>query len=71
MANVPASRRNAPPHRPPKAAIIQPPIAGPTIRKAAGRTNWSSEFACVSSASGTRSGTIASNAGPKNAVPAP
>ncbi len=55
----------------PKAATSQPPSAGPASRKAIGRTNWSSEFACGSIDSGSRPGTIASNAGPKNAVPAP
>ncbi len=33
--------------------------------------NWSSEFACGSREAGSTSGTIASKAGPKNAVPAP
>jgi len=33
--------------------------------------NWSSEFAWFKSLPGTSCGTIASNAGPKNAVPAP
>jgi hypothetical protein len=68
-ANVQASTTNAVPG--PPVATIHPPSAGPSIRRAAGRTSWSSEFAWFSSASGTRPGTIASNAGPKNAVPAP
>ena len=41
------------------------------MRAAAGRTNWSREFAWFRSAPGTSCGTIASKAGPKNAVPAP
>ena len=67
--NVPASIRNAVPG--PHAAISHPPIAGPSMRAAAGRTNWSSEFAWFRSRLGTSCGTIASNAGPKKAVPAP
>ena len=70
-ANVPASAKKAGPALPPESAMIHPPTAGPSMRNRAGRTNWSSEFACGSSASGTRSGTTASNAGPKNALPAP
>ena len=49
----------------------KPPSAGPARRRATGRMNWSSELACGSSEAGRTSGTIASNAGPKNAVPAP
>ena len=63
--------RNAYPGRPPQAAISHPPNAGPIIRAAAGLMNWSSEFAWLRSLSGTSCGTIASKAGPKNAVPAP
>ena len=70
IANEAPSSRNAGPGCP-KIAISHPPTAGPSIRNAAGRTNWSSEFAAVSSVVGTSSGTIASKAGPKNAVPAP
>ena len=55
----------------PSPATSQPPSAGPASRKQIGRMNWSSEFAWASSDSGSRSGTMASNAGPKNAVPAP
>ena len=55
----------------PTAATRKPPSIGPTSRVATGRMNWSSELACVRSSSGTRSGMIASNAGPKNAEPAP
>src|SRR5262245_18764326 len=51
--------------------MIQPPHAGPSMRNTAGRTNWSSAFACGKSSAGTRSGTNASNAGPANALPAP
>ena len=67
--NDTASRANAVPT--PRPAIIQPPSAGPTSRNAMGRTSWSSELAWASSLSGSRLGTIASNAGPKNAWPAP
>ena len=55
----------------PTPAMRKPPSAGPARRRATGRMNWSSEFACGSSEAGRTSGTIASNAGPKNAVPAP
>ncbi len=51
--------------------MSRPPSAGPASRSATGRTNWSSEFARASSEAGRTSGTIASNAGPKNAAPAP
>ena len=68
-ANVAALRANAQPT--PTPAMRKPPSAGPASRRATGRMNWSSEFACGSSEAGSTSGTIASNAGPKNAVPAP
>ena len=55
----------------PKAAMIQPPAAGPARRRAIGRTNWSSELAAGRSDAGRMSGTSASKAGVKNAVPAP
>ena len=51
--------------------MIQPPIAGPARRWAIGRTNWSSELAAGRSDAGRMSGTSASKAGVKNAVPAP
>ena len=65
--NVHASIRNAGPGCPLHMAMSQPPIAGPSMRAAAGRMNWSSELAWFRSALGTRCGTIASKAGPKNA----
>jgi hypothetical protein len=37
--NVVASATNAAPVRPPNTSTIHPPIAGPSIRHAAGRTN--------------------------------
>ena len=46
-------------------------MAGPVIRRASGRATWSMALACTSSPAGTRSGTRASNAGPKKAVAAP
>ncbi len=55
----------------PMAAMSHPPAAGPASRRATGRTNWSSEFAAGRSDAGRRSGTTASNAGVKNAVPTP
>ena len=68
-ANEAASTANAIPG--PKAAISQPPTAGPARRNAIGRTNWSSELAAGRSDAGRMSGTRASNAGVKKAVPAP
>ena len=68
---VSASIRKAGPGFPPQTPISHPPIAGPIMRAAAGRMNWSREFAWFRSAPGTSCGTIASKAGPKNAVPAP
>jgi len=68
-ANDAASVANAIPGL--NAAMIQPPIAGPARRWAIGRTNWSSELAAGRSAPGRMSGTSASKAGVKNAVPAP
>ena len=68
-ANVPASTTNA--HPAPIAATRKPPIAGPASRAAAWRTSWSSAFAWTSSSRATTSGTIAPNAGPKNASPIP
>lgn len=44
---------------------------GPARRSAIGLTKWSRAFAWPSSCAGRTSGTIASNAGPKNAAPAP
>src|SRR3954471_18731151 len=55
----------------PSPATSAPPRVGPTRRRAIGRTNWSREFAAGRSAEGTRSGTAASKAGVKNAVPTP
>jgi hypothetical protein len=55
----------------PKTATNQPPTAGPARRSVIGRTNWSSEFAAGRSAAGRMSGTIASKAGVKKAVPTP
>ena len=55
----------------PATAMSTPPTAGPTRRSAIGRTRWSSALACASSSAGRTSGVIASNAGPKNAPPAP
>ena len=52
-------------------AIRAPPRTGPRRRIAIGRMNWSSEFADGRSARGTSSGTIASKAGVKKAVPMP
>src|SRR4051794_28553256 len=69
MPNDAASNANAAPM--PTASMSTPPSAGPARRSATGRTNWSSELACASSAAGRTSGTIASKAGPKNAAPAP
>ena len=68
-ANEGASSANAPPT--PTASISTPPSAGPGEPQRDGRTNWSSELACASSDAGRTSGTIASNAGAKNAAPAP
>jgi hypothetical protein len=68
-ANDAASTANAPPA--PIQATRTPPSAGPARRSAIGRTNWSSEFAAASSSAGTTSGTIASKAGVKKAVPMP
>ena len=67
--NEAASRAKAEPA--PIEATSHPPRAGPINRNAIGRTSWSSAFACASSSSARICGTIASNAGPKNAVPAP
>ena len=58
-------------HPAPTAATSTPPSIGPASRVASGRMNWSSELAWVRVPSGTRSGMVASNAGPKNAEPAP
>ena len=55
----------------PRLEISQPAAAGPARRSASGRTNWSSELAAASWSAGRMSGTIASNAGLKNAVPTP
>ena len=44
---------------------------GPASRSIAGRRNCSSAFACSRSSSGTRSGTIASNAGAARPAPSP
>ena len=68
-ANVAALSAKAQPT--PTPSMRKPPSAGPASRRATGRMNWSSELACGSSEAGRTSGTIASNAGPKNAVPAP
>ena len=68
-ANVAALSANAQPT--PTPSMRKPPAAGPASRRASGRTNWSSELACGSSEAGSTSGTIASKAGPKNAVAAP
>ena len=68
-ANDAESSANAVPE--PSPATMAPPIAGPTRRSAIGRTNWSREFAAGRSAEGTMSGTTASKAGMKNAVPTP
>src|SRR5205814_8795162 len=65
-ANDTTSTTNA---APTETATSQPPSAGPASRSAIGRTNWSSEFAAARSLAGSRSGTIASKAGVKNAVP--
>ena len=67
--NDSASSVNATPV--PATAIRPPPSAGPTRRSAIGRTRWSSALAWASSSAGRTSGVIASNAGPKNAPPAP
>src|SRR6266536_2644603 len=64
-----ASTANAEPA--PRPATSAPPTAGPARRSAIGRTNWSSELAAARSAAGTMSGTIASKAGVKKAVPTP
>ena len=64
-----ASTANAVPV--PTPATSTPPSAGPARRSAIGRTNWSSELAAARSAAGTMSGTTASKAGVKNAVPTP
>ena len=55
----------------PTAATRMPPNAGPAMRRARGRTNWSRALAWSSSSAGTRSGTTASKAGPKKPVAAP
>src|SRR5438093_8914397 len=68
-ANDAESSANAVPD--PSPATMAPPTAGPTRRSAIGRTNWSREFAAGRSAEGTMSGTTASKAGMKNAVPTP
>ncbi len=68
-ANESASSAKAVPV--PAVATRTPPSAGPSRRSVIGRTNWSSEFAAGRSLPGTTSGTIASNAGVKNAVPIP
>ena len=67
-ANEAASTANA---TPVPTATSNPPIAGPASRSAMGRTNWSSEFAAARSSGGSKSGTMASNAGMKNALAAP
>ena len=67
--NATMAAKNAEPA--PAEATRTPPTAGPTIRQPSGSTSWPSAFACTSIRSGTRSGTIAPDAGPANASPAP
>ena len=69
IRNDAPSRRNTDPA--PATAIRMPPSAGPAIRRTSGRASWSSALACASRSLGRSSGTIASNAGAKNAAAVP
>ena len=55
----------------PRAWTVRPPTAGPAMRSMSGLTKPARAFACGSSSSGTRSGTMAVEAGLNSASPRP